>query len=149
MAHHRRSVRTRDAQGRFLDALTDGATIAAACATAGIGRRTAYDWRKAEPAFAAAWTEALDIGTSALEDEAVRRAVVGVDEPVFYRGEVCGTVTKKSDTMLIFVLRRRRPEIYGHLDKPTKPSATPITHTERAARIEATLNRVTPPLEAH
>ena len=54
----------------------------------------------------------IDIGADALEDEAVRRAVDGVDEQVFYQGKACGVVRKYSDTLLIFLLKGRRPERY-------------------------------------
>jgi hypothetical protein len=39
--------------------------------------------------FAAAWDEAIDCGTDLLEDEVMRRAKDGIDEPRFYEGEVC------------------------------------------------------------
>lgn len=56
--------------------------------------------------------EALDVGAGALEDEAVRRAYVGVEEPLFYQGKQCGTVRKYSDTLLIFLLKGAKPAKY-------------------------------------
>ena len=47
-----------------------------------------------------------------LEDEAIRRAREGVDEPVFYKGEHCGNVRRYSDTLLIFMLKARKPDVY-------------------------------------
>ena len=35
-----------------------------------------------------------------------------MDEPRFYEGEVCGYVRKYSDTLLIFLLKARRPAKY-------------------------------------
>jgi transposase-like protein len=78
----------------FLGALTEGASVTAACDRAVITRRTVYDWRKADSEFAAAWDDAIEAGTDALEDEALRRA------------------KEKSDTLLIFLLKARRPEKY-------------------------------------
>ena len=36
----------------------------------------------------------------------------GVKQPVFYKGEVCGSVRKYSDVLLIFLLKGLRPEVY-------------------------------------
>jgi hypothetical protein len=47
-----------------------------------------------------------------LESEARRRAVDGVDEPVFHKGRICGTVRKYSDALLMFLLRGNAPEKY-------------------------------------
>jgi len=78
----------------FLVALAKGATIAEACKTAGIGRRTVYDQRQRDEAFALRWADAIEEGTEALESEAQRRAMEG------------------SDTLMIFLLKARRPEVY-------------------------------------
>ncbi len=87
-----RTRRTR--KKRLLQALAAGLSVKAACEVAGIGRRTAYDWRNEDQEFASAWDEAIETGTDALEDEALSRAMNG------------------SDTMLIFLLKARRPEKY-------------------------------------
>ena len=49
-------------------------------------------------------------GRGCLEDEARRRAVDGVDEPVFQQGKQVGTIRKHSDTLLIFLLKGIRPQ---------------------------------------
>ena len=46
-----------------------GATIREACEAAGIGRRTAYDLRHRDEAFALRWADALEEGTERLEGE--------------------------------------------------------------------------------
>jgi hypothetical protein len=66
--------------------------------------------RAADEAFARAWEDALEQGTDSLEDEARRRALQGVEKPVFREGRQVGTVTEYSDTLLIFLLKARRPE---------------------------------------
>ena len=59
--------------------------------TAGFARQTAYAFRKASPAFALAWEDALEQATDELEAEARRRALEGVREPVTnQRGQVVG-----------------------------------------------------------
>src|SRR5206468_803097 len=54
----------------------------------------AYDLRCADEQFADAWEDALEAGTQVLEDEARRRAL------------------DRSDTLLIFLLKARRPHVY-------------------------------------
>ena len=54
----------------------------------------------------------LEDVTETLETEAFERATTGVPEPVFYKGCWVDTIRKKSDLMLIFLLKARRPEVY-------------------------------------
>ena len=42
--------------------------------------------------------------------EARRRALTGVEEPVYYKGEAVDRTAKYSDTLLIFLLKAHRPE---------------------------------------
>ena len=97
---------------RFLVELAEGHTVKTAATLARLGHTAVYARRTSDPVFAAAWSDALEQGTQVLEEEARRRALVGVSEPVFYKGEVCGEVQKYSDTLLIFMLKARRPEVY-------------------------------------
>jgi hypothetical protein len=91
----RRTVRTPEkAFERFLQVLGEGATVAEACRAAGMSRSTAYDRRDRDEQFRHAWADAVEAGTEALEAEARRRAMEG------------------SDTLMIFLLKARRPEIY-------------------------------------
>jgi Bacteriophage Sf6, terminase small subunit-like len=108
-----RTRRTAERDLKFLESLSQGASVAAAAKDAGYGRQHLYEWREADPELAAAWDNALEAGTDLLEDEALRRAKDGVDEPRFYEGEVCGHVRKYSDTLLIFLLKARRPWKYA------------------------------------
>ncbi len=125
-----KSSRTDKKADAFLTALRDGATVAGACKEAKIGRSTAYDWRGKDKAFATAWDEALEDGTDALEDEAKRRAVEGVAEPVFYQGKKVATVRKYSDTLLMFLLKGRRPEKFKDRHEHTGKDGGPIETRE-------------------
>ena len=99
-------------KGKFLAALAGGASGEKAATAAGIGRKTAYRWRDEDKDFAADWDDAIEAGTDLIEDEIYRRAVTGVDKPVFFKGEVVGHVREYSDTLLIFMAKARRPEKY-------------------------------------
>lgn len=109
-----RPKKTEDQRTLFLAGLTQGLSVQSACDGAEIGRRTAYNWRDAEPEFAKAWDAAVEAGTDVLEDEARRRAFEGVDEPAgWYQGKPGGLVRKYSDTLLMFLLNGRRPEKFN------------------------------------
>jgi hypothetical protein len=94
---HRNSRRTPEAEEKFLAALRDGKSIAAAARAASIGRRTAYDWRDREAAFAASWDESWEIGTDYLEDLALKGAEQG------------------SERLLLALLKARRPDRYQRM----------------------------------
>jgi hypothetical protein len=49
----------------------------------------------------------------ALEAEALRRALSGVEVPVFHQGRECGTTVKHSDQLLMFLLKTLKPEVYA------------------------------------
>jgi hypothetical protein len=52
------------------------------------------------------------LAVGALEDEALRRAVEGVEEPVYQGGKQVGVIRKYSDALLMFLLKAARPEKY-------------------------------------
>ncbi len=130
-----RIKRTDERKSRFLAMLAEGGSVAAAAKQAKIGRRTAYEWRAADPEFATAWDEAIEVGTDALEDEAVRRARDGVDEPVYYQGEKCGVVRRYSDTLLIFMLKARRRDKFA--DRPVRLRLPEIAGAQDVLKAQA------------
>ena len=83
---------TPETRDRFCGILADGSSVTAAAEGIGVSRAALYKAREGDPDFAAAWDEAIESGTDALEDEAVKRA------------------KNSSDTLLIFLLKGRRPE---------------------------------------
>jgi len=107
-----RTSRTPKKEEAFFDALRDGRSISAACLEAGITRSSAYLWRESDPAFRTKWGECVEEGTDRLEDEALRRARDGTEKPVYQGGKLVGTVREHSDTLMIFLLKARRPQKY-------------------------------------
>jgi hypothetical protein len=83
------------AKVRFLNVLRVSCNVAGACRSAKIGRRTAYDWREADPDFAAAWKDAEDEAADGLEQIAWKRATEG-----------------QSDRLMEILLKGHRPERY-------------------------------------
>lgn len=102
----------RDWKPIFLEHFAKTANVSVSAAHAKIDRSSIYKTRERDPAFAAAWDEAENVACEALEEEARRRAHDGWDEPVFYKGEPTGTIRKYDSTLLIFLLKARRPEKY-------------------------------------
>lgn len=98
------------AKAKLLAGLMDGSTVTLAAEAAGIDRATAYRWRDNDKEFATAWDEALEAGTDRLEEEALRRARFGVAKPVYQGGKLVGAVQEYSDTLMIFLLKGRRPD---------------------------------------
>ena len=105
-----RTPRTPKKMAAFISALEQTANVTAACRIARLPRSSAYEWREADSEFAKLWDDAVERGTDALEDEAVRRAAQGVLKPVYQGGKKVGTIREYSDTLLIFMLKARRPE---------------------------------------
>lgn len=97
---------------KFLERLSEGATVTDAAKAAGVGRATTYRYRDSDPEFDAAWVEVHERSTEMMEAEAFRRAVKGVQKPVYHLGQRVGSVREYSDTLLIFLLKARRPETY-------------------------------------
>lgn len=82
-------------KAKALVAFRGAGMVVSACAAAGIGRQTWYDWIEADPVFAAAVVDAREDALDDLEKEAVKRAKEG------------------SDTLLIFLLKSQRREKFG------------------------------------
>jgi hypothetical protein len=118
-------IRASDKDDAFFDALARGKPSGAAAIAAGYTLSAVRAFRKADGEFDTRWKEADDMAIERMEAEADRRAVDGTDKPVFYQGERCGEVREYSDSLLIFRLKARRPEIYRerfeHAADPGKP----------------------------
>lgn len=99
-------------QQAFLAAFVERGTVLAASQVAGIHRDTHYEWLRTDPDYAAAFQMAEEDAVQVLETEIRRRATVGVEEPVFHQGKIVGHIRKYSDTLAIFILKARRPEVY-------------------------------------
>lgn len=97
----------------FLAELLNAPNVAEACRVAGIDRTTAYNHKHADPDFSAAWDSAIELSMDKAEAELYRRAVEGVEKPVYQGGELVGHLQEYSDTLLIFMLKSRRRATYG------------------------------------
>lgn len=105
----------------FLAAYAVTGNIAASAQAAGVHRTAHYNWLGADERYAEAFAQAHEVALDLLEQEARRRAVVGVSEPYLHAGKVVtdehgNPILKKtySDTLLMFLLNGGRPEKYRY-----------------------------------
>lgn len=103
----------------FLEVMAAGASVREACRAAVITPSAVYQHRNTDEDFRACWDRAVNRGTELLEQEAVRRAYHGTEKDVYYKGEVVGTAQEYSDSLLMFMLRARRPEVYRDKEHAT------------------------------
>jgi len=80
-----------------------------ACRALRTSPRYVHMWILAEPEVATRVRQAQMIGWAGLESAAYQRAVLGVEEDVYYQGDVVGQVTKYSDSLLSKMLVARVP----------------------------------------
>lgn len=120
----------------FLEELRKRYSVTHACKAAGVGRSTAYEHRDSDKAFADAWSEVWETNVDDLEDSALQRAAHGWLEPVFYKGEECGTIRRFDNTLSAFMLRKLRKARYGD-DEAALDEADKIAAKIRQAVAEA------------
>lgn len=96
----------------FIGALMEGESVRKAARIAGVNVTMPFHRRKTDECFKRSWREAANIGTELMEQEAARRAFHGTIKPVFHKGEECGSIREYSDTLMIFLLKARRPDKY-------------------------------------
>lgn len=102
----------------FFELLAETGNVTFSALEAGFTKNTVYvHLRKARKddntEFLERWAEAKELGKQSLRDEIQRRAVLGVEEDVYYKGQVVGQKKVYSDTLLIFQAKAVMPEEYS------------------------------------
>lgn len=118
---------TEDQIATYLNELQNCGLEAKSARAAGVTLRTVKRQYETDPGFHEMALDALEEWADCLEQEAHRRAVEGVEEPVFHQGEIVGFVTKYSDALLGKLLTGRRPEIFGNKTEVTGAKGGPLT----------------------
>ena len=152
-------------QAAFLANLRTTGVLARACEAASCSYAAQAAARKTYADFAEAVLDAFEESYDVLEAELLRRAVVGVDEPVVYQGTLTYLrntsappdpatglqplllnangnprvlmINKKSDTLLMFALKGRRKTYSTERTELTGADGAPVVidSSTRAARI--------------
>lgn len=84
----------------FLDKLSMNGNARAACRAVGMSAEAAYRLRRRDPLFAQGWAAAVVLGREASVQVLADRAIDGIEEEIYYRGELVGT-RRKYDTRLL------------------------------------------------
>jgi hypothetical protein len=127
---------TVEKKARYLALVASGVQLGKAAQAVGMSARGVMDHRQADLDFAQAVNDAWELGTQTLEEEARRRAFEGVTSrrAILHRGQVIGydEKTEYSDTLLIFLLKGRRPDVYRERTENINRNDTnePITEIE-------------------
>lgn len=90
----------------FIMGYAECGTYAGAAREAHIPVSQVHDRLKDWPEFAQDVETAREYYVASLHKHVHDRAVNGVEEPVYYRGKVVGHVTKRSDQLLMFLMKR-------------------------------------------
>lgn len=102
----RRDGWTEARKTRFLEHLAQRGNVHAACAAVGMSREAAYQLRRRDPLVARAWAAALELAREASEQVLACRAIDGIEEDVWHRGEVVGTRRRYDSRLLLAHLAR-------------------------------------------
>ena len=87
-------------KAQFLESLAHDGNVRAACARVGLSREAAYRLRRRDALFARAWAAAQLQARDNVGEVLGTRAIEGIEEEVWYRGEVVGT-RRRYDTRLL------------------------------------------------
>lgn len=125
----------------FFRELARFGNVSAAAETAGVSRQTVYRYIDADEEFKKRFNETKRLGVQGLEDEAVRRAADGYEEPVFYQGVQMDRVRKYSDGLLTLLLKGGMPDKYRERTEISGPDGGPIQleDTQVATKLAAIL----------
>ena len=97
---------TPDRKVRFLDHLAASGKVHVSAARVGMSREAAYRLRRRDPLVARAWDAALMQAREGHAEVLADRALEGVEEDVWYRGEVVGTRRKFDNRLLLAHMAR-------------------------------------------
>lgn len=95
---------------RFLETLSMTCHVGISAKACALSRTTLYALKRLSPCFANRWHAAIEESISVLEDAVTARALHGVKKPVFQGGKQVGSVIEYSDSLLMFKLKKHRPE---------------------------------------
>jgi hypothetical protein len=99
-------------QLRFLERISLGDTVYEACQYCDVDRMVAEQWLE-DKTFQRRYKLAQEDAADLLEKEARRRAVDGVEKGVYFKGEKCDTEVQYSDSLMMFLLKGRRRDVFG------------------------------------
>jgi len=97
---------TPERRTQFLDHLAHDGSVRAACGRVGMSREAAYRLKRRDALFARGWDAALVLARAASAEVLACRALDGVEEEIWYRGERVGTRRKYDARLLLAHIAR-------------------------------------------
>lgn len=97
---------SRERKVRFLDHLSVKGNVRNACAIVGMSREAAYRLRRRDPLFARGWSAALALARANGTEVLACRAIDGIEEDIWYRGELVGKRVRHDARLLLAHLGR-------------------------------------------
>lgn len=144
---------TRERQVAFIENLATTGSARSAAKAAGVSHQTVYRMRRASPDFRLAWDAALLAARAQAEEVLASRALDGVEEEVWYHGEVVATRRRYDARLLLAHLARldrltadARTNAFAEDFEvalarfergEAQPEVTPVTSSSRAEPVEA------------
>lgn len=116
-------------QRAFLMAYVRTLGIRSAMRLSGVERQDHYFWLKTDARYREAFEQAQEMLGDMLEEEVLKRAYMGHDTPVVYRGDIKNWYKSFSDQLAMFMLKSLKPEKYHrvlHDGYPSGPSGFTI-----------------------
>jgi hypothetical protein len=97
-------------KAKYLEGFAFDCTLTAGCKAANVHFHTVYQWREMDDDFVMRENELRVELADRLEAEAIRRAFVGWDRPIYQRGELVGYERVYDGSLLKMLLAAARPE---------------------------------------
>ena len=88
-----------------------------------------------------AWDEALEFAVQHLQDAVLSRAIKGVPIPHYYQGKKVGEHRRYDERLAQFLLRTRKPALYGRRAEAVDIAAPPELYAIALARAILGLER--------
>ena len=124
----------------YLEMLAAYGNRGKAAEAAGSHRVTFWRLRQENELFAKSEAQAAKIGSEYLEEVAVKQAVEGIEEPIYYKGDRIDTLRRfPGNNLLQFLLKANNPEKFKDRQEITTADATDkpphIIKNEQDARV--------------
>lgn len=123
----------------FLHTFAETANVMLSARAANIARATVYYWLEHDvDDFSKRYNVADQEANDRIEAEIHRRGIVGVDKPVYYKGEIVGHIREWSDNLLMFRAKARMNKYRDRVEH-TGPDGGPIQVEDARERLAAKL----------
>ena len=114
MVRPRQSKMTPQKKRKIIETIKkNGGNQNAACAKVGVNFATHYYHRKHDEVYAEKVEQAIQEACQEVEEAITHRAIDGVDEPIYFQGQLVGYKKAYSDNLLMERARALLPERYG------------------------------------